>query len=154
MFQKGPAQRLISEQVASHKFALYTGGCHHNVHGKYKFLKKSSNNCWGPSDFCLLLSLKASSHVVVDFNFLEPSWKSGKKVRRRNWGYSLAPANGSIFLGNRWQKRDQVSMKPVSSPLYRPRPVSSVQTESGGFREIGVSADVNWATAKHGNYCV
>ena len=88
---------------------------------------------------------------------------------RRNAGYSLAPTNESIFLGNRWQKRDQVSMKPDGgsplhtgrewypliqanksglrytsqeewSPLHRPkRVVCSIHAKSGGFREIGVS---------------
>ena len=62
----------------------------------------------------------------------------------------MAPTNESIFLGNRWQKRDQVSMKLDGGSLYtlyRPRMVSSIPTKSGSFREIEVSMDVYWTKA-------
>ena len=65
-----------------------------------------------------LLFPETSNPFTHRFLFYWNILKSGQKMW--NPRYSLAPTNESIFLGNRWQKRDQVSMKPDGgSPLYR-----------------------------------
>ena len=56
---------------------------------------------------------------LLPANFFLNYCENLEKKLTRNRRYSLAPTNESIFLGNRWQKRDQVSMKPDGgSPLY------------------------------------